>query len=256
VADTGRETVRDTWGRYAPSFAAEGAQAEDRDSIRRLVELCEVPAGALVLDVATGAGYTGFAFARTGCRVIPSDPTHEMLLATRVGWNERALPGAARLVEAWAEAIPFRDGSLDAVVAHRAPHQFADVASFAKEVARVLRPDGVLGCADQSPPDGWEDWHNDLERMRDPTHEHAMSPREWRAVVEQEGLRIRGTDVVYQEHDLEEWLDRVSCPDDRREEVRRMFTEIPDEIRDVYEPRVVDGRERFRTPQHVLVAVR
>ncbi len=36
------ENVRETWGRYAPSFAAEGAAAEDRESIRRLIELAYI----------------------------------------------------------------------------------------------------------------------------------------------------------------------------------------------------------------------
>jgi SAM-dependent methyltransferase len=248
--------VRSTWGRYAPSFAAEGAAAEDRESIRRLIGLCRLEPGTLLLDVATGAGYTAFGFARTGVRPIPSDPTHEMLLSTKDGWRERELPGTARCVEAWAEALPFLTGSLDAVVAHRAPHQFADARAFASEAHRVLRSGGVFGIADQSPPDGWETWHNDLERMRDPTHEWARSPREWRDVVEAAGLKIRATDVVYQTHELEDWLDRVSCPEDRRKTVRRTFSQIPEDIRDVYRPEVVAGKHRFRTPQHVLVATR
>lgn len=250
------DSVRETWGRYAPSFAAEGAAAEDRESIRRLVELCRLPSGALLLDVATGAGYTAFGFARTGVRPISSDPTHEMLLATKKGWTERQLPGGARCVECWAEALPFADESLDAVVAHRAPHQFADARAFASEAHRVLKPGGVFGIADQSPPDGWETWHNDLERTRDPTHEWARSPREWRELVAAAGLKIRATDVVYQTHALEDWLDRVDCPEDRRKVVRRTFAEIPEDIRDVYRPQVTDGVHTFRTPQHVLVATR
>jgi SAM-dependent methyltransferase len=248
------ENVRETWGRYAPSFAAEGAAAEDRESIRRLIALCRLEPGTLLLDVATGAGYTAFGFARTGVRPIPSDPTHEMLLATKKGWAERELPNGARCVEAWAEALPFRDGTLDAVVAHRAPHQFADAHTFASEAHRVLRRGGVFGIADQSPPDGWETWHNDLERTRDPTHEWARSPREWREVVEAAGLKLRASAVVYQTHDLEDWLDRVSAPEERRRVVRRALAEIPEDIRDIYRPEVVDGKHRFRTPQHVLVA--
>jgi ubiquinone/menaquinone biosynthesis C-methylase UbiE len=246
--------IRETWGRYAEAFAAEGEAAEDRDSIRRLVELCDVPKAALVLDVATGAGYTAFAFARSGARVVPSDPTHEMLLATKAGWKERDLGGEAMCVENWAEALPFRDATLDAVVAHRAPHQFADVDRWAAEAHRVLKPGGVFGLSDQSPPDGWEEWHNELERWRDPTHEQARSPREWRAVAEGAGFVIKATDVVYQTHDVEQWFERVDCPPDRRERALQMLNDIPPEIRDIYRPETYNGRLYMRTPQCVLVA--
>jgi SAM-dependent methyltransferase len=246
--------IRETWGKYTAAFAAEGAKAEDRDSIRRLVELCAFKPGSRVVDVATGAGYNAFAFARAGVRVIPTDPTHEMLLATGSGWAERSLPGDAPLVETWAEKLPFLDASLDGVIAHRAPHQFADADAWAAEAARVLKPGGVFALSDQSPVDGWEEWHNELERWRDPTHERARSPREWRAVAQVAGLTVRDVDVVYQTHDVTDWLDRVDCPPDRRERALQMLQDIPSEIRDSYRPTTVEGRLMMRTPQCVLVA--
>ncbi|MEX2538211.1 MAG: class I SAM-dependent methyltransferase [Actinomycetota bacterium] len=246
--------IRETWGKYTPAFVSEGARAEDRESIRRLVELCDLNPGALALDVATGAGYTAFAFSRAGVRVIPTDPTHEMLIATREGWRERGLRGEARVVETWAENLPFRDGSLDAVFAHRAPHQFADADAWAREVRRVLKPGGVFALADQSPPDGFEEWHNELERWRDPTHERARSPREWRAVAEGAGFTVRASDVVFQTHEVEDWMDRVDCPPDRRERVLQMLTDIPSQIRSTYKPETTNGRLYMRTPQCVLVA--
>jgi ubiquinone/menaquinone biosynthesis C-methylase UbiE len=245
--------IRETWGRYAPSFASETG-AEERDSIRRLIELCAFEPGSLVVDVASGAGYTGFVLARGGCRVILSDPTHEMLLAGRQGWIERDLPGVARSVETWAEKLPFVDDALDGVVAHRAPHQFADAEAWAAEAHRVLKAGGVFALADQSPPDGWEEWHNELERWRDPTHERARSPHEWREVAEAAGFTVRAEDVVYQIHDVEDWLDRVDCPPDRRERALQMLRDIPNEIKDVYQPQTFNGRLHMRTPQCVLVA--
>lgn len=248
--------IRETWGKYTEAFAAEGAAAEDRESIRRLVELCELGEGSLVLDVATGAGYNAFAFVRGGARVIPSDPTHEMLLATKAGWLERDLGGQARCVEAWAEVLPFRDACLDGVVAHRAPHQFSDPQAWANEAHRVLKPGGVFALSDQSPPDGFEDWHNDLERLRDPTHEYARSVAQWRVIAEAAGFTIKATDVVYQQHDVVDWMDRVDCTPEQRTQVLRTLDEVPEPIRDIYQVTTVDGRLRMRTPQAVVVATR
>jgi SAM-dependent methyltransferase len=247
--------VRETWGRYSAAFAAEGEKAEERGSIRKLFELCAFPSGARVVDVATGAGFNAFAFARAGVQVIPSDPTHEMLLATRDGWKQRfGEETEPVLVESWAEALPYRDTTLDGVIAHRAPHQFADPIAWASEAARVLKRGGVFALADQSPPDGWEDWHNELERWRDHTHEQARSPQEWRAIAEGAGFTVRDVDVVYQSHDVNDWFERVDCPPDRRERALQMLRDIPREIRDVYRPYTHEGRLQMRTPQCVLVA--
>ena len=249
-------TVRSTWGEYAAAFAAEGAAAEDRESIRRLVHLCDLAPGSLVLDVATGAGFNAFAFVRAGMRVIPSDPTHEMLVATRDGWAERGFGGSPRLVEAWAESLPFGDATLDAVVAHRAPHQFSDPQAWAHEAHRVLKPGGIFGLSDQSPPDGFEQWHNDFERLRDPTHEQARSLGEWRTIAGTAGFTVRATDVVPNPHDVEEWIARVDCPPERRLEVLAMYNNAPPEIVERYGFTTVDERLKMSTPQGVLVATR
>jgi ubiquinone/menaquinone biosynthesis C-methylase UbiE len=248
------DEVRDTWSRYAAAFVAEGSAAEDRASLRTLVELCALPPGSLVVDVGCGAGYTAFAFARAGCRAIGLDPTHSMLVAVGEGWIERGLPEGARRVEAWAEALPFAAGCLDGVVAHRAPHQFRDRAGWLSEARRILHPDGVLGLADQSPPDGWEDWHNTLERLRDPTHDRSLSPREWRELVEAAGFAVLQEAVVAQLHDVEEWLDRVDCPPARRREVVDMLRDAPPEVAVAYAIGTEDGRLVMQTPQVVLAA--
>lgn len=248
--------VRETWGRYASSFAAEGSGAEDRASLRTLVERLDVGRGSVAVDVATGAGYTAFALARAGMRVIGLDPTHEMLLAARAGWVERNLPGSISLTESWAEFLPFRTASVDVLVAHRAPHQFRDPDAWLAESHRVLRPGGRLAFADQSPPDGQEEWHNTLERLRDPTHETARSPGHWRQLVEKAGFTDIRTQVVYQAHDVEDWLDRVDADADVRAGCRRMLTEASPDLQQAYGIGTEDGRLVMRTPQVVVDARR
>ncbi|HVE92337.1 MAG TPA: class I SAM-dependent methyltransferase [Actinomycetota bacterium] len=222
--------------------------------MRRLLELCGPPSGR-ALDVGCGAGFTGFALARAGWDVVYLDPTHEMLLETRAGRRARNLPGEERVVEAWAEAGPFRNGSFRLVVSHRAPHQFRDVAEFLAEARRLTAPGGLVGIADQSPMDGWEEWHNDLERLRDPTHGSALSLSQWNQAFEEAGLQILQAGSVDQPREVESWIHRVGCTDEVRDEILRTVRSMPEDLESWHRPHTdAEGRLIVQAPHAVVVA--
>jgi SAM-dependent methyltransferase len=90
-----------------------------------------------VLDLGAGTGRLGVAATRLGHDVVAVEPDPGMRAVA-----ERALPG--RVLAGGAEAIPVADASVDAVVVGQAWHWFDQELALG-EVARVLRPDGVLG---------------------------------------------------------------------------------------------------------------
>jgi ubiquinone/menaquinone biosynthesis C-methylase UbiE len=90
-----------------------------------------------VLDLGAGTGKLTRQLVALGHRVVAVDPAAEMLLELR-----RALPGVPCHVGA-AESIPLPDASTDAVAVAQAFHWF-DHAAAVPEIARVLRPGGVL----------------------------------------------------------------------------------------------------------------
>lgn len=101
--------------------------------------LAPAAAGPLrVLDLGAGTGLLSAAVAAAGHHVVgvEPDPGMRARLARRLG-ADRALDGSA-------EDIPLADGSVDAVVVGQAWHWF-DAQRAPAEVARVLRPGGVLG---------------------------------------------------------------------------------------------------------------
>ncbi|MBF6054464.1 methyltransferase domain-containing protein [Streptomyces eurocidicus] len=59
----------------------------------------------------------------------------------------RQEPGRLRFVQGAAERMPFADGDFDAVVSVEAAQHFPDLAAFAAETARVLRPGGRAAVA-------------------------------------------------------------------------------------------------------------
>jgi len=93
---------------------------------------------ARVLDLGAGTGKLTEALVALDREVIAVDPVAEMLEELEV-----AVPGVPRILGT-AEDIPLEDGSVDAVVAGQAWHWFIPSRAV-PEIARVLRPGGVLG---------------------------------------------------------------------------------------------------------------
>jgi SAM-dependent methyltransferase len=90
-----------------------------------------------VADVGAGTGILTAALARLGADVTAVEPDPGMLAELR-----RRVPGV-RSQRGGAEALPFPDASLDAVVAGQAMHWF-DLDRALPEIARVLVPGGVF----------------------------------------------------------------------------------------------------------------
>jgi demethylmenaquinone methyltransferase / 2-methoxy-6-polyprenyl-1,4-benzoquinol methylase len=99
----------------------------------------------LVLDVATGtAGVALEITGRTGARVVGVDLTDAML---RVG--QRQVAGSNRkdrisLVQADARSLPFDDATFDALTFTYLLRYVPDPASTVRELARVVRPGGLI----------------------------------------------------------------------------------------------------------------
>ncbi|HEY5316409.1 MAG TPA: methyltransferase domain-containing protein, partial [Solirubrobacteraceae bacterium] len=106
-------------------------------------------AGSTIVDLAAGTGKLTRALIATGAHVVAVEPVAGMrrqLVA--------AVP-AAEVLEGTAEAMPLAPGSADAVLVAQAFHWF-DAAKAAREIHRVLRPDGGLGAI-------WNIWDDSVE---------------------------------------------------------------------------------------------
>lgn len=109
-----------------------------------VAEAAAVGPGQRVLDVGCGTGAATLAAADRvgrGGAVVGLDASPEMLAVARrkdaaVDWREGR-----------AEALPFPDGSFDAVVSQFAMMFFADAPAAVREMLRVLRPGGRLVVA-------------------------------------------------------------------------------------------------------------
>ncbi len=102
-----------------------------------IVEYGTVAPGARVLDVGCGTGLVALEMARRGHAVSGIDISEPMLACAR------ARVPAASFALGRAESLPYPDASFDLVTSAQTFHWF-DQATALAEVARVLRPGGVL----------------------------------------------------------------------------------------------------------------
>ena len=119
-----------------------------------LLSRLSLPAGARVLDMATGTGALALLLSRRdGLRVTAADVTRPMLLeaAARSAGMESSRPD---LVECTAEAVPLADVAFDAVVFTYLLRYVSDVPGTLAELTRVLKPGGTMASLDFAVPHG------------------------------------------------------------------------------------------------------
>ena len=106
-------------------------------------------AGLDVLELGCGAGQWSIALARRAARTVGLDQSLAQL--KHAGANRDAAHAIVPFVAASGEAAPFRDASFDVVFCDHGAMSFCDPRVTVPEVARLLRPDGVLAFSQASP---------------------------------------------------------------------------------------------------------
>jgi demethylmenaquinone methyltransferase/2-methoxy-6-polyprenyl-1,4-benzoquinol methylase len=111
-----------------------------------------------ILDVATGTAGVAIALAtRSGAAVTGIDISESMLARGRERVRIEGLEDRIKLQSGRAEELPFRNGSFDAVSFTYLLRYVRDPVATVAELARVLRPGGILASLDffVPPNPGW-----------------------------------------------------------------------------------------------------
>lgn len=108
-----------------------------------------IPAGQRLLDIGCGAGQTAIPAARLGHRVVGIDIAENLIGHARVRARSEGVD--ARFDVGDAEALPYEDNSFDVVITLIGAMFAPRPERVAKEIARVLRPDGRLYMVNWTP---------------------------------------------------------------------------------------------------------
>ena len=150
----------DTWKKLYVSEYDRGKYVID--TLREYVPGLD-PADADVLDIGCGDGGALIAFAELGARCAGIETNQKSIARARIRAEEHGVSVA--LQPAFAEALPFADGSFDLVMLDNVLEHVGDRELTLREIRRVLKPGGILYAVTPKPLALyalWNDPHYDL----------------------------------------------------------------------------------------------
>ena len=236
MSETSPRPVRRSDEHYTPiasAYTTSAIHAQGAD-LARLVELAALPAGALVLDVGTGTGHTGLAFAAAGAKFVGLDMTRAMLAEARGLATTRGVVFSPAL--GVAEALPLADGAFDAVVCRYCAHHFNDVGAAIHEMARVVRPGGIVLLDDHIAPedDAADELINRLDWLRDPSHRREPRLSEYERWFSDAGLRVTTIEHRRERIDADGWFARAQTAPEREADARELMATATPAMRDLF----------------------
>lgn len=249
-------SAKDQFDKQATEYNAQW-NGWSEETLNAMLAAAQPKSMDMVLDVATGTGFTALAFAPLVYSVVGMDVSTGMLEQAQKYAAERGITNA-RFQEGAAEALPFGDQSFDLVTCRIAPHHFLDVQKFLSETARVLKPGGSFVMADTTVPDDLPEaaqWQNAVEAVRDPSHFRNYTPSEWRRMAEDAGLTVTEcrTDGGGITIPLSDWLHKAGCTPAQSAAVRQAFADAPESARQAFQIVTDAGGETVFTWQRVLL---
>jgi SAM-dependent methyltransferase len=181
------------------------------DTLGRLVDLIPAAAGERWLDAACGPGLVTRALAPRVAEVHGVDMTPAMIAIAR---REAERAGARNAVFSLgdATALDFGAAAFDGAVTRFSLHHIPLPGRVVRELARVVRPGGAVVLADHVTSDDAEvaAWHQEIERLRDPSHWACLTPAALRRLGSSAGLELERELEVPLAIDFEEWITRGS----------------------------------------------
>ncbi|NHZ72785.1 MAG: methyltransferase domain-containing protein [Aquificales bacterium] len=258
-----KKQVQDIFGASADAYVTSPVHAKGA-SLDRLVDLLAPQSDWHMLDVATGGGHTAFKLAPTVAHVIATDITPEMLANTAKGAAER---GLANVVTETADAqnLPFPDAQFDVVTCRIAAHHFGDNGRFLSECARVLKPGGMMALVDNVVPGSRlrgkkaklqreaGKYVNAFEKLRDPSHNRALSVYEWLDLFVTAGFSDIHQEIHRKKMDFDSWTDRMHVMPEDRIRLKAMLLQAPTAVADFLTPQTTGDRIAFHLTEAIIV---
>ena len=221
------ESIRDEFTHQADSFARSSVMSAV-ETLGALIKLVPPDEDARWLEAACGPGLIARALAGRVGSVHGVDLTPAMIDKAAIEAREAGL-GNVTFAVGDATSLEFEDGSFDGAVTRFSLHHIPAPKRVVAEMARVLRPGGwaIFGDHVTDADGAAAAWHQEIERLRDPSHWACLEPRRLRAIGEEVGLALDGEQLIPLDLDFDEWLSRGSGGPAAAAVIEQLLAEAP-----------------------------
>lgn len=192
------------------------------DSIEMLLTMSNVNKNDLILDVACGPGLVACEFAKLANHVTGIDITEKMISQAKSYQQEKGLLNLSWDIGT-VLPLPYESDSFSIVVTRYSFHHFLKPQAVLAEMIRVCKPGGKVMFIDVVQQPEKAEAYDHLEKLRDPSHVHALTFPEIASLIASSGLSNIKTAQYKVEGELEQQL-RASFPNPGDEdEIREIF---------------------------------
>lgn len=221
------DSIREEFTHQSQSFGAAAAMSSAQ-TLDVLTELVPADPKARWLDVACGPGVVSRALAARVGTVTGVDLTPAMVEEAERRALDEGIDNVSFLLGD-ATALDFTDGSFDGAITRFSFHHIPVPGRAMTEMARMVRPGGWVVVGDQVTDDDGAGaaWHQEIERLRDPTHWASQRLDGLRAMGAEAGLELEQERLVPIEIDYEDWLARGSAGQSASPLIERLLAERP-----------------------------
>ena len=168
--------------------------------------------GMTVLDAGCGEGRHALELRRRGCRAVAIDLSRRDLnraryLLASLAQGTRPPVSAALVARADTQRLPFPDGAFDRVLCSEVLEHVAHPGRAARELARVLRPGGVLAVSVPTPFTEWAFRFASDDYFNTPGgHVRIFTARRLARLGSRAGLAVSGLHFEHSFHSVYWWV--------------------------------------------------
>lgn len=206
------------------------------DDLRYMVQSVSMRGTEQLLDIGSGAGHVALAFAPFVDACLGIDVTEPMIRTASEYAMNRGIANV-RFQMGDAANLALADASFDIVTSRFSAHHLPDPDTAIQEITRVLKPGGTFVLVDHYAPEDTEldNFVNQLNRLRDPSHVRESSLSEWQALFKKHGLAYRQVQTWDLRLQFQSWIDRAGTPVHIRPQIEEYLRTASPQCKDTFQ---------------------